>query len=1178
MCGAKMVNGTAKSVQSFPDSGGFARVSQRSILVLMLGTVALPVSGAWAQQILSGAQTTTQSPTGSPLAVTTSLSFSVDTTGPTAGGGIGVELYSTGGISFTDTNQAAITGFTSGINARNNDAAGLGGGGGTALTITTTGVVTAKDSGAYTPDGDGIFAENQYGGDLTISVTSVTGDRKGIDARAIGNTGALSITATGAVIGTNRAGIDAYNQGTDLTISANTVSGGIEAENKGSGLLSITATGEVIGSVQAINKYGTSLTINTAKVSGEGIAANHFGSGALQITASGAVSGGSANGIYAKNSNGTDLTISTTSVSGFYGIKAQNQGSGALSITATDGLTGSGNDGIRAYNKGTDLTISVTTVSGGSGGIVAQNRGLGLLSIAATGEVINQVFAENSGTDLTINVAKVSGSGGIFARHYGSGALEVTASGNVSSDFGDGIMARSYHGTDLTIAATSVSGDADGIETVNYGSGALSITATGAVSGRVEDGLYAKNNSNGTDLTISATSVSGGDNGIRAINKGSGELSITTTGAVSAGGDYSDGIAAVNYGTDLTISVNSVSGGKYEQAISAQNKGSGKLSITVSGAVVAGADSHATGIETRSDGGEVAIHLLSTSSVSGPEAITDRDGDAVVTIDAGALVTGSIQLNYGNDTLTIASGVDLSGINYLSGGESSNFTDTLNISSGWSGALDDWEVINADTSDGDFALDGFTLGNRSFGKLGAGTLTLNGAMTLESGSTLSMGIPQNSADPLILAAGTATIAGDLVVTIGQGISFGQDYTLIQSSGLTGTFGAVRAGSYTPILTYTATSVLLRFDQNASAQLYSDSLTPNAGAVASALDAAVEGGFDPAAFNKLYEQGDSLNAALGQLSGEVHSAERRVAFNDMRLVRDKALDRLAVGLTDGPDPTAVDGDDGTFWMRDMASTGTTAADGTGAKFTTNQGALLMGADFVMGDIVYGGMFDYAITKVDLSSLGHSKIASTGAAVYAGFRQNGSGLAFGVGGALARLSAKGNRSISIPGMEQSLTSMAGGTSYQVFGEVSDDLAKAENLQIGPFARLAYTMVQSDAFTETGGIAALSGTKQENEERMATLGLRGAYVTGDTTVSISGAWQHSIGDRSAPTTLSMAGLNTPFEVNSAAHDQDTLELAAQASVYLSSGATLAGGYIGTIGNSNSTHGLRVTLSMEW
>jgi outer membrane autotransporter protein len=1449
---------TVNAAQTFPQSGGIARVSHLGVLALMLGTVALPVSGAWAQQVLTGAQTTTQSPTvatGSPLVVTTALGFGVNTTSPTIATGVGIDLSSTGGISFTDTNQATITGFYRGIRARNIDAAGLGGDGGTALTITTTGHVTGKDippggNYYYGEDGDGIWAENQYGGDLTISVASVTGDRKGIDANGIGNTGALTITATGVVTGTNDSGIDAYNQGTNLTISANSVLGGIEAESKGTGALSITATGDVTDAIFAQNKYGTSLTINAAEVSGL-VYAKNDGTGALSITASGDVTAQFNDAINAFN-QGTDLTISATSVSGGAGgIKAQNNGSGVLSITATGAVTdGTYYDGILANNSstGTDLTIAVASVSGGYYGINAVNNGSGELEITATGAVTGTnydgIYAYGKGTDLTISAASVSGGDdGIKAENHGSGALEITATGPVTGTGGDGIYAYGK-GTSLTISAADVSARDIGISAKNAGNGPISITVSGDVSataifngpgsqpgigirsdsgsgdavtinllsnssvnaqyaivdylgdaevtisggaqvtglialqdgndtltigsgttisgvnmmiggdgidtlnissgwsgnlddwevinadtsggdfaldgfslggrslGKTGDGTLTLNGvltlASGSGLLMGSTlsmgvpqsaaaplilatgaatiagnlvvtpgqtltfgqdytlieasaltgtfdnvSISGGYTttltytgtsvllrfdldtpvtpdgfGVYATNTSAGPLAITTSGAIS--GAANDGIYAYNSsnGSDLTIAaVHSVSGDI--NGISATNNGTGKLEITTAGTVSGGTGA---GISTNSaDGATVEINVLSTSSVTATSgvAIEDGDGNAVVTVDAGAVIEGSISLGAGDDTLNIASGVDLydgtglivadavafraapqnsphvAFLSYvtvpvpvLSGGPGN---DTLNINSDFAGQLSDWEVINADTTDGDFTLGGGVTGSGAFHKFGtgelllsgnnsftsevtlnAGRLTLDGTLagatfTMNSGSTLSMGVPQSWVDPIISTTGAATIAGNLVVTPGQALTFGQDYTLIEASALTGTFDNVSiSGGYTTTLTYTGTSVLLRFNANSLLALGGNTLSPNAYAVAAAFDEAVAGGYNPQAFVDLYAQANNFDAAVSQFSGELHSAERRVALGDTQVVRDAALDRLGDGLTGGAG--ANFGESGTFWAQGLGSRGTADADGTGSRATTLQTGVLIGADVVQGDVKYGGMFSYTNTDVDLGTLGSSKVTSTGAALYAGYRQDGSGLAFGMGGALASTSAKGERSISLTGLEQTLTSTVQGNSYQIFGEVSNDLAKAGNVQIEPFARFAYTTVQSDAFAETGGIAALSGAKQSNDLRTAAFGLRGAYVAGDMTLSGSAAWLRNAGDLSAPTTLSMAGVNTPYEVNSAALAQDAVVLEAQASVDLARDMTLAGGYSGTIGKNNASHGVRVTLSVAW
>ena len=82
---------------------------------------------------------------------------------------------------------------------------------------------------------------------------------------------------------------------------------------------------------------------------------------------------------------------------------------------------------------------------------------------------------------------------GILATGSGPGSLTVSAPAVVTESAGDGINATNNSpGTDLTITATDVSGSEDGIDARNDGTGALSITATGSVAGEDGYGIAAK--------------------------------------------------------------------------------------------------------------------------------------------------------------------------------------------------------------------------------------------------------------------------------------------------------------------------------------------------------------------------------------------------------------------------------------------------------------------------------------------------------------------------------------------------------------------------------------------------------------------------------------------------------------------------------------------------------------
>jgi outer membrane autotransporter protein len=405
-----------------------------------------------------------------------------------------------------------------------------------------------------------IVARNYGSGSLDISSNGVlTGGDTGIDADNHG-TGALSITTTGVVTGTDGEGIYASNRnysGTNLTLLTGVVNGGqggIIASNRGLGLFSLTSTGMVSGGhgygIDARN-FGTDMDITTAEVTSRlrAIHALNRGTGVLSITSGGPVTSTFGSGIDATN-DGTHLTLNTGRVTGvFSGITATNWGSGELTITSTDEVTSSGSGtsgtGIFASNFGASLTLTTDRVTGNGIGIDARKYGFGFgaLSITSSGEVkgLNTVglYAKNrGGTASTINTASVSGGiDGINAYHYGSGALSITSSAGVEGTRDTGIFAyNASTGSDLSIAVTAVTGGINGIYAIQAGNGALSITNSATVTGTSGYGIFAFNSSTGTHLNLTtAGDVSGGYDGIQVVHNGSGLLTVTTEGVVSGG-------------------------------------------------------------------------------------------------------------------------------------------------------------------------------------------------------------------------------------------------------------------------------------------------------------------------------------------------------------------------------------------------------------------------------------------------------------------------------------------------------------------------------------------------------------------------------------------------------------------------------------------------------------------
>jgi autotransporter-associated beta strand protein len=462
-----------------------------------------------------------------------------------------------------------------------------------------------------------------------------------------------------------------------------------------------------------------------------------------------------------------------------------------------------------------------------------------------------------------------------------------------------------------------------------------------------------------------------------------------------------------------------------------------------------------------------------------------------------------------------------------------------------------------------------------------GTLSVNGSLTLATGSTLAIEVSPTDADR-VSATGIASINGNLEVTPAAGTYFARSYTLVSASTLTGTFSGTTLGSYgaafRPTLLYTGTSVVLRLDPNSLVSVGGGALTGNALAVATSFDSAVTGGYDPQPFFNLYTQGANLAAALGQLSGELHSAERRVALQDTRAVRESALDSLNADLVTATGTSSVTnevaGKSTTVWMRAASSWGKAQADGIGSTFKTELTGVLFGANFANNGFKIGGLFHQTSTDLDLGSLGQSTIESVGATLYAGYRQDSSGFAMGFGAGLASNTATGFRAIDVQGISQDLAANTGSMTYQVFGEASFDLAKADHARVEPFARLARVMLESKSFDETGGIAALRADKQSNALTTTTFGLRGATVIGKTTLSSSAGWQRTIGDRSAPTFTAVSGVNIPYKVRSVALDRDAVALEMQANFSLSQRLTIGFGYSALVGSNNADQSGRATI----
>ncbi|QDZ09902.1 autotransporter domain-containing protein [Devosia ginsengisoli] len=681
------------------------------VCLLAMGLVALPVLPRQAvaacipaggtDYACSASNTAPQVIVADDANVSTNAGFSVDTTGTAANA---LDISGMGAITYTDLNGSPLTAGGIGLAVLSGGDIVAGSDG--VVTIDTNGVISGDLEGisvvnegtgatsitahntVTSANGRGVYAGHTNAANastLSIDVQTVTGFH-GIFAHNM--IGAIDITAAGSVTATTGNGIVASNPfgiaTGAVTINAEAVSGavhGILIENEGTGATSLTATGSVVGTdglgihVSTDNAANTNgIVVNARDVSAgtDGISAQSDGTGMTSLTASGAVVGADGSGFLVESTNVANtggVAINAQAVSGgMHGVVVYDSGLGASRIDAQGTVNGTAGSGIfvRSDNIGNlgGIDIDAVAVNGNVHGIYAENHGLGAATITATGDVTALVDKGIAiGNDHVDNIHAVTvaaqavtgGDYGIYVNNSGRGVIDILAAGTVTATNGAGVVAWDSTATNtdgMTVQTQAVNGATDGIVVENVGTGATSVTASGAVVGTDRFGIIGvlTNAANASALAIDAQSVSGGVDGMRIRNAGTGATSIVASGAVvgTDGAGISSILGAGNSG-GIAIDAQAVSGGTH--GIVVYDPGLGAARIDAQGTVIGTAGS---GVFIRSDNtanlGGVDIDAVAVSgNVHGIYA--ENHGLGATTITATGTVTAIIDkgIAVGND-------------------------------------------------------------------------------------------------------------------------------------------------------------------------------------------------------------------------------------------------------------------------------------------------------------------------------------------------------------------------------------------------------------------------------------------------------------------------------------------------------------------------------------------------
>lgn len=528
------------------------------------------------------------------------------------GGTYGIQVKQTNNGNTTITATSVTGGSGAGIYA-SQDGSGN-------VSISATGTVSTTVSGGTSATA---IVAHVKSGTLTISTDGVVnGQNSGIYAWSkTDNAGNITIDVDGALTGQADHGLELKQEGTgNITIStSSTVSGakrGISvsatAEQTGQSI-SVTTQGAVTGTsseaifINSTNARAGLISVSAAAVTGgrSGISINTSGAGSVSISTTGAVVGTNNYGIYAKGGAvagndftlnlGEDVTgsVAAVNISGIAKVVTISTSSD-ITATHTDRSGALMGAGIAVLNADTITITSPGTISGRSGIIIGEsdaedapdsNSPLRLknVTISSTGTISatrRAIFAtlfSSSAQTVSMSVDEVESGDGIRVISHGSGNIELTASGLIKSTSTD----SQGNALNLRLLGENASGNieinAQNIEAANGGVFACIgfCFFDSSVTTRTRTG----------DISIETLQVSGGQRGIRAVNFGTGDITLEVSGTVTA--TQGEGIGALVYGGgDIEITTSGASGsGNKNAGIRAGNVGSGKISVTVTGGV-----------------------------------------------------------------------------------------------------------------------------------------------------------------------------------------------------------------------------------------------------------------------------------------------------------------------------------------------------------------------------------------------------------------------------------------------------------------------------------------------------------------------------------------------------------------------------------------------------------------
>ncbi|MDH4981706.1 autotransporter outer membrane beta-barrel domain-containing protein [Hyphomicrobium sp. D-2] len=157
---------------------------------------------------------------------------------------------------------------------------------------------------------------------------------------------------------------------------------------------------------------------------------------------------------------------------------------------------------------------------------------------------------------------------------------------------------------------------------------------------------------------------------------------------------------------------------------------------------------------------------------------------------------------------------------------------------------------------------------------------------------------------------------------------------------------------------------------------------------------------------------------------------------------------------------------------------------------------------------------------------------------------------------------------------------GHSLQAFGELSYSFDVARGMTIDPYANFAHVQVITNAFTEAGGLAALSVARDTLNTSFSTIGMRfaSALTLGGATAVVRGGigWQHAFGDVALHSVHTFAAGGDDFTVAGTPIAQDAAVVEAGLDLKLTAAASAGVSYSGQFGDRTTDNSFNARLKV--